>query len=294
MKKRVPVILDTDIGCDIDDTWAQAMLIRSPELELKLVTTAVQDTTYKAKLCAKMFDAVGIKDIPIGIGINTGNTHRHIADWVEDYDLSSYPLVMEDGVGAMIDTVMSSDEIITIIALGPATNLAAAVKRCPLITKKSRIIGMFGHITDGDKWIESNIRSDVESYRIAIEQSDWEIEMIPLEISGNTILSEKRFSYVSSHSDSDPLIRAVMENSEIWYKNMGFEFTGSSSCLFDTAGIYAAITHKNLNFETLPVLLRDDNVTVVDPAGKMMSVARTWDDKEAFYDYMIRRICGEI
>ncbi|MBE6709070.1 MAG: hypothetical protein E7578_07515 [Ruminococcaceae bacterium] len=294
MKNRIPIILDTDIGCDIDDTWAQVMLMRSPEFDLKLVTTAFHDTTYKAKLCAKMFDIAGIDNIPIGIGINTGNICRHIEDWVSDYDLSSYPIVHEDGIGAMIDTIMSSDEPITIIALGPATNLAAAVKRCPEITKRSRILGMFGHISDGDKWIESNIRTDVEAYKTAIEQSDWEIEMIPLEISGSTHLTPERFSYVKSHAETDPLIAALMENSDIWYKNMGFEFTGGSSCLFDTTGIYAAITHDNLNFEDLPVLLRDDNVTVIDPAGKMMSVARTWDDKERFYDYMIKRVCGEI
>ena len=37
MMNRVPVILDTDIGGDIDDTWALAMLLKSPELDLKLV-----------------------------------------------------------------------------------------------------------------------------------------------------------------------------------------------------------------------------------------------------------------
>jgi hypothetical protein len=80
-----------------------------------------------------------------------------------------------------------------------------------------------------------------------------------------------------------------MESSDVWYKTMGFEFTGGSSCLFDTTGIYAAITHENLNFEELPVYLNDNTVTVVDPVGKMMSVARTWDDKDKFYEYMINR-----
>jgi hypothetical protein len=36
---KTPVILDTDIGDDIDDTWALAMLLKSPELDLKFVTT---------------------------------------------------------------------------------------------------------------------------------------------------------------------------------------------------------------------------------------------------------------
>ncbi len=40
----IPVILDTDIGADIDDTWALAILLRSSELDLKLVTTTVTVT----------------------------------------------------------------------------------------------------------------------------------------------------------------------------------------------------------------------------------------------------------
>lgn len=294
MKKKIPVIIDTDIGCDIDDSWAQVMAMRSPELDIKLVTTATYDTTYKAKLCAKLFDAAGVRDVPIGIGIPTENLYSRIAEWVEDYDLSSYPLVIEDGIQAMIDTIMSSDETVTILALGPATNLAEALRRCPDITKKSRIVGMFGHITDGDKWIECNIKTDIDSYRFAIEQSDWEIEMIPLEISGGTHLSAEQFAAVRARGDSDPLIRALMESSDIWYKTMGFELPGGSSCLFDTTGIYAAFTHENLNYEDLPVLLNDNTVTVVDPAGKMMSVARTWDDKDRFYDFLVKRVCGDI
>ena len=40
----LPVILDTDIGGDIDDTWALAMLLRSPELDLRVGTTCTGDT----------------------------------------------------------------------------------------------------------------------------------------------------------------------------------------------------------------------------------------------------------
>ena len=50
MKKPVPLILDTDIGSDIDDTWALAMILRSPEIDLRMVTSAAFDTTYQAKL----------------------------------------------------------------------------------------------------------------------------------------------------------------------------------------------------------------------------------------------------
>jgi len=45
---KIPVIFDTDIGSDIDDTWALAMLLRSPELHPILITTESRNTTYRA------------------------------------------------------------------------------------------------------------------------------------------------------------------------------------------------------------------------------------------------------
>ncbi len=50
---RIPVIFVTDIGTDIDDTWALAMILRSPELDLKFVFTDSADTRYRAAIAAK-------------------------------------------------------------------------------------------------------------------------------------------------------------------------------------------------------------------------------------------------
>ena len=53
MKKPIPVILDTDIGSDIDDSWALVMLLNSPELDLKLITTATFNTEHRTAITAK-------------------------------------------------------------------------------------------------------------------------------------------------------------------------------------------------------------------------------------------------
>ena len=52
-EKKKPVIFDTDICDDIDDTWALALLLQSPEFDIKLITTAVRNTPSKAKVVAK-------------------------------------------------------------------------------------------------------------------------------------------------------------------------------------------------------------------------------------------------
>ena len=66
--KPRPVILDTDIGTDIDDTWALAMLLASPELDLRLITTVSGDVRYRGDLCAGLLAVAGRRDVPIGLG----------------------------------------------------------------------------------------------------------------------------------------------------------------------------------------------------------------------------------
>jgi hypothetical protein len=66
---RIPVILDTDIGDDIDDTWALAMVLKCPELDLKLVVGDQRKSLYRAKLIAKFLERAGRTDIPVGVGL---------------------------------------------------------------------------------------------------------------------------------------------------------------------------------------------------------------------------------
>src|SRR4249920_1984381 len=89
--RRIPVIIDTDIGDDIDDTWALVLALRSPELDVRLVVTDFGNTEQRAKLVARVLELAGRTDIPIGIGIKENDDPGPQADWVRDYDLARYP-----------------------------------------------------------------------------------------------------------------------------------------------------------------------------------------------------------
>jgi len=174
------VILDTDIGGDIDDTWALVMLLKSPELDCRLVTTCSGDTTYRATLVARLLEIAKRTDIPIGIGPAQKSDRRPQAEWVRDYDLSSFPgTVHADGAGALVAAVMSSPEPLTIVAIGPFTTIAAALRREPRIATRSRIVAMAGNITkpfgDATKAIpEFNVKIDVSALR-AVFAAPWDM-----------------------------------------------------------------------------------------------------------------------
>ena len=68
----VPIFLDTDIGGDIDDTWALAFLLNCPELKLEYALTCVPVTSYRAKVVAKLFQWANNTETPIGMYCGSG------------------------------------------------------------------------------------------------------------------------------------------------------------------------------------------------------------------------------
>src|SRR5437763_15437620 len=65
------VIIDTDIGDDIDDAFAVALALRSPELQILGITTTFGDTEMRAKLLDRLLGEVGRADIPVAAGVPT-------------------------------------------------------------------------------------------------------------------------------------------------------------------------------------------------------------------------------
>jgi inosine-uridine nucleoside N-ribohydrolase len=123
------------------------------QLDVKLILTGTGDTRYRTELAAKLLEAGGRTDVPLGVGHHFGrmpDEHRHQNPWLKNYDIARYPgVVHEDGIGAMIDIVMTSETPVTVIAIGPVPNLAKALEREPRIAARCRFVGMHGSFYKG-------------------------------------------------------------------------------------------------------------------------------------------------
>ncbi|MGC9327053.1 MAG: nucleoside hydrolase, partial [Candidatus Hinthialibacter sp.] len=245
---KIPVIYDSDIGDDIDDTWALGLLLRSPELDLKLVVGDQGKTEYRAKLFAKFLELAGRTDVPIGIGldVNAQGGGRQ-SDWVKDYDLQSYPgKIHPDGVQAIIDTIMNSPEPVTLIAVGPLPNIAEALKREPRIAQKAKFVGMHGSVRlgyGGSQKIsaEYNVRADAKACQ-KVFTAPWEMTITPLDTCGLVVLEGERYAQV--RDSKDPIAAAVIENYRIWNQSVDNSNPETpnrkSSTLFDPVAVYLA------------------------------------------------------
>lgn len=297
--RRIPVILDTDIGDDIDDTWALAMLLNSPEFDIQLVVGDQGRAEYRAKLIAKLLEVAGRTDIPVGVGLDVNRSgDGPQSAWVKDYDLKAYPgKVYRDGVQAMIDTIMKSERPVTLIAIGPLPNVAAALEREPDIARRSRFVGMHGSVRvgyGGSKTVnaEYNVRADAKACQ-KVFSAGWDITITPLDTCGLIHLTGEQYRKV--RDSKDPLAAAVMENYRIWSAENARSGRDNvsdarSSTLFDTVAVYLAYADELVKMENLHIRVNDDGYTVIDPEAKVMNVATAWKDMGAFESLLADRV----
>lgn len=308
--KPIPVILDTDICDDIDDTWALALLLRSPELDIRLITTAVGNTEAKARVVAKFLQAVGRADIQIGIGVSQHQGNHRQTGWAEGYDLSKYPgTIHSDGVQALVDTIMASQDRITIIAVGPLPNIAAALQRQPRIAEKADFVGMHGSIYRGygspsKPEPEYNVKADVKAAQ-AVFSAPWKMTITPLDTCGLVQLKGQVYQRVLAKKG--PLTEALIDNYRVWTRQglrdenkdindldldrkVAERINAGSTTLFDTVAVYLAFRQDWVTLETLPVRITEDGSTRIEPGSRMVRCATTWKDRAAFEDWLASRL----
>lgn len=293
--KRIPVILDTDIGDDIDDAWALVLALRSPEIDLKMVVTDNRNATYRARIAAKLLTLAERTDVPIGLGVGDADRRGRQSDWIREVDLKAYPgKVHRDGVGAMIELIMNSPQPITLLCIGPVQNIAEALKREPRIAEKARFVGMHGSVRVGyggsaKPSAEWNVKVDAQACGKALS-APWEVTITPLDTCDRIRLTGEKYAKV--RDCRDPLIAGLIESYRDWAKSdRKIDPSKASSTLYDTVAVYLVFSTEMLEMEKLPIRVTGEAMTVIDQKeGKVMNVATKWKDLKGFEDWLVGRL----
>ncbi len=182
---KIPILLDTDIGTDIDDAFALALVLESPELDLLGLTTVSGDTHARARLAAKMLWEAGRNDVPVAAGEPGKPLPIEQTRWAQGF--TSPQLRGEKAVAFLKSEVERRPGEITLVAIGPLTNLGELLKRDPEVGKKiQRLVLMGGSIAlgydqDPKPTAEYNIAADPAAAQVVFA-SGVPILMVPLDV----------------------------------------------------------------------------------------------------------------
>ncbi len=225
------IILDTDIGDDIDDALALGLILASPELELVGVTTVFKNTLARARQARTILKIAGRKDVPVAAGcgavLSTRTTYgfdaraAYLSGELPNQDASCLPeeelapLDARHGVDFLIETILAGNGDIIPVTIGAMTNLAMAVVKEPrIIAKIPRIVSMAATF---DRLLsEWNIRCDPVAAAILFES------VIPMHIIGLDVTMQVRFR--KEHMDAlgacpRPLAQRLYQATMLWARH---------------------------------------------------------------------------
>ena len=161
--KRLHLLLDTDIGTDVDDAMTLIQLIGAGLAPQMSITTAYGDTDLRAKIAKRYCDLAGVQ-IPIYKGEQETLSGKEI--WVSGLEGSLHSgLAFETyasgaAIDHILDSSLDSSRDLCILAIAPLTNIAKAVLKDPSLPKRvSHLYLMGGRFEEGQA--EHNILSDV-------------------------------------------------------------------------------------------------------------------------------------
>jgi purine nucleosidase len=150
----VEITLDTDIGSDVDDLLALAMILGSPELNLRAVTTVYGDTVLRARMVRRAYAVAGRPAAPIAAGARETRSGRPA--WWAGHEGALLLDLAAEPVDERLDAAAVLRESKLIAAIGPLTNVANALDGAHHI---EQLVIMGGDITSGRP--EHNIACDV-------------------------------------------------------------------------------------------------------------------------------------
>lgn len=283
------VILDTDIGTDIDDAYALAAILRSPELELAGVTTVSGDAVARARLAAKLLAVAGGRSasIPVYAGISGATQYMKQVEWAAGFRAPT--LHESGGVEFMRREINRRPGEVTIIAVGELTNVAALLEAEPGIGRKIRAIALMGgavyrgYAPGSKPEPEWNIRSNAKAAR-TVFAAGVPLLLAPLDSTADLKLTPDLRVRILTHGT--PLNDALGALDQIWrYTN---HWQGDLPTLFDVLAVELAARPGSYEMTPLRLEVTDEGLTRPAEGPANVSVALRVDAKRFMEEFVIR------
>ncbi len=171
-QEKQKIIFDCDLGGDIDDAFAVALILASPEFEVLGFVMDQGDTPKRAQVACKMLYETGMEDIPVIVGRKTNDYFTSQFHWAEGF--KTVKPVNKDATDFIIENLRKYPDEIILFTVGPVPNIMDVLKKDPDALKLAKhVYSMFGsyymgYDTGPIPSAEWNVRGDEEAARMLV------------------------------------------------------------------------------------------------------------------------------
>jgi inosine-uridine nucleoside N-ribohydrolase len=303
MPSPIKLLLDTDVGTDVDDALAIGLVLASSELDLRAVTTVSGDVRLRGRIAKKLLALAGRTDVPVAAGVREpvlrqrsflwfGHEGRGILNNEEDL-----PLAATHGVDLMIDAILSDRP--HVVAIGPLSNLAVAIMKEPAVIEAvSHLTVMGGALGRAPNTppLEYNLASDAEAALVVLN-AGMPTTLVPLDVTWRVALAETHLTRLRRCRSL--LVETLCDAIEVWAPLQRAFFAGmpafeptTVALLHDPLTVGVVIERSFVTFERLRL-----RPTLVDGAFRFIEEAHAPEfevavsvDAAGFVEFMVQRL----
>lgn len=288
------VIIDTDIGDDIDDAFALALALSSDHIQILGVTTAWGDTDLRARLVERFLKQTGHEDIPVAAGPTTAPaTPFTQAAWAEAFP--EPPKGWPNAIDFMLEEIRRNPGEITLISLAPLSNVGALIERDPATFRKlKRVVmmggsirqgyGDLGYLPDHGPDAEYNIKMDIPAAK-ELFVSGVPIEMMPLDSTQLKLDEILRATLFGQHTPSTDALSELYQQWASFPHNL-------TPTLFDAMPVAVVIDPGLCPVTPVHIRIDDAGFTRLEPGAPNANVC-LHSDSDQFFHFYIPQVLGE-
>lgn len=274
---KTNIIVDTDIGEDIDDTWALTFLLSSQFVNIRLISVSTGDVIYKAKIVAKILTLLEMTSIPICLGEPSDIEDYSQSEWVRDFSLDSYKGKIFKNTKEAYKNVVNNLTSLTILSLAPMTTLKTV--KDIISSPKVKIVAMCGSVYKGyfgsnKPSLECNVVRDIDAAKEIFNLKN-NLTIVPLDVCGNFVIKDNY--YQSILKSNNVRSKIVIDNYKLWAKKYvgdanQFDINIQSSILYDLVAVFVLLFPQHFDYNDLPIEISDEGQTFVS-GERMVRIA---------------------
>jgi purine nucleosidase len=297
---KIPVILDTDIGSDIDDAVALSYLLRQPRCELAGITTVSGEPDRRASLADAICRAAGRDDVPIHVGTDLPllnpprQTQAPQAEALADRWPHRSFARENTAIAFLRETIHSRPGEITLLTIGPLTNIAllfAVDPEIPTLLKQLVMMGGRFFFNSPSKAVaEWNIVCDPHAAARVFSAPVPSLTAVGLDVTTRCVLDaatcRKRFAAAAG-----PLA-PVADMAEVWFRRAGaitFHDPLAAALVFDET--LCTTEPHGVEVDLMSVRAQGQTLTIPEERPNACRLAATVD-ADAFFTHYFAVVGG--